>query len=310
MILSLPLKSGILIAFVLLVMTLNGHTQVIPNNGMETWINHGQYDDPQYWDTPNQETCIVLFLFTKVVTKSTDSHSGSYSARLESKELPLIGITVPGVITLGSLSIDITNQTYSMTGGVPIDTTPSHLTGFFKYQPKGGDSCAIGILLTKWIPGTGRDTVGIGYFSTRDTVTSWTPFSAWIDYRDQSIPDTMNIVALSSARYDPIAGTVLFIDDLSVDFITGLKEDDPAKGIKICQDFGQSQLGIFFDFPVTEFTSVGVFNALGSKMTDLPSGNIRKGFMQLDYSGYSPGLYILNIVHGNKKFTRKFIFNL
>ncbi len=126
--------------------------QTIPNNGLENWINHGQYDDPQFWDTPNQEVCFFPF-YTKVVTKSTDHQSGSFSAKLETKLIPVINITVPGVITLGTLSINIAAGTYSINGGVPIDNMPTHLKGFYKFQPKGGDSCAIGIGLTKWTNG-------------------------------------------------------------------------------------------------------------------------------------------------------------
>ncbi len=148
--------------------------QTIPNSGFETWINHGHYDDPQFWDTPNQEVCFLPF-YTTVVNKSTDHQEGSYSAKLETKLIPVINITVPGVITLGTLSINIVAGTYSITGGVPIDNMPTHLKGFYKFQPKGGDSCAIGIGLTKWVSGA-RDTIGFGVFSTHDTITTWTPF--------------------------------------------------------------------------------------------------------------------------------------
>jgi len=47
----------------------NVTAQTIPNNDFETWINHSQYDDPQFWDTPNQEVCFFPF-YTKVVTKA------------------------------------------------------------------------------------------------------------------------------------------------------------------------------------------------------------------------------------------------
>ena len=75
--------------------------QTIPNSGMETWINHGQYDDPQFWDTPNQEVCFFPF-YTKVVTKNTRSSIGQFFRKTCNPRLiPVINITVPGVITLG-----------------------------------------------------------------------------------------------------------------------------------------------------------------------------------------------------------------
>ena len=121
----------IIILFIIIPVLLikSATAQTIPNNGFETWINHGHYDDPQYWDTPNQEVCLFLFLYTTVVSKSTDYQSGNFSAKLETKQLPVVGVVVPGVITLGNLTINIVNQTYTISGGVPINDMPTHLKG-------------------------------------------------------------------------------------------------------------------------------------------------------------------------------------
>jgi len=281
--------------------------QTIPNNGMETWINHGQYDDPQFWDTPNQEICFFPF-YTKVVTKNTSHQSGSFSAKLETQLIPVINITVPGVITLGTLSIDIIAGSYAINGGVPINDMPTHLKGFYKFQPKGGDSCAIGIGLTKWANGA-RDSIGIGSFSTHDTITSWTPFTAWIDYKTVTIPDTMNILAISSAMYTPTAGTILYVDDLYLDYTTGLSEEDPGQGIEIYQDREFHELFVFFDFPASRQTSLRLYNMMGMKVLEIPSRLIDKERVKFNYADINPGLYILEIIHNNKRFCRKFILN-
>ena len=282
--------------------------QTIPNNGMETWINHGQYDDPQFWDTPNQEICFFPF-YTKVVTKNTSHQSGSFSAKLETQLIPVINITVPGVITLGTLSIDIVAGTYAVNGGVPIADMPSHLKGFYKFQPKGGDSCAIGISLTKWANGT-RDSIGIGYFSTHDTIASWTPFSAWIDYKTVTVPDTMNILAISSAMYTPTSGTILYVDDLNLDYTTGLSGNDSARGIDIYNDRELHELLVFFDFPVSRQTSLRLYNMMGKKVSEIPSRPIDKERVKINYADINPGLYILEIIHNDKRFCKKIILNL
>src|SRR5271157_2256460 len=64
----------------------SGQTPV-PNGDFENWINHGSYEDPQYWSTPNSAISLALPFGTQVVTKSTDHESGNYSARMESKQL-------------------------------------------------------------------------------------------------------------------------------------------------------------------------------------------------------------------------------
>ena len=281
--------------------------QTIPNSGFETWINHGQYDDPQFWDTPNQEVCFFPF-YTTVINKSTDHQEGSYSAKLETKLIPVINITIPGVVTLGTLSINIAAGTYSITGGVPINDIPTHLKGFYKFQPKGGDSCAIGIGLTKWVSGA-RDTIGFGVFSTHDTITSWTPFSAWIDYSTTTTPDTMNILAISSATENPTAGTILYVDGLYLDYTTGMNEEDPAAGIVVYQDRELRELLLFLDFPRPQATSLQLYNIMGQKVMEIPSRLIGKDRVKFSYMDVIPGLYILEIVHNNKRFCRKFIFN-
>jgi len=40
-------------------------------------------------------------------------------------------------------------------------------------------------------------------------------------------PDTFNILAISSADYSPTAGTVLYVDNISLDYTAGINREDP-----------------------------------------------------------------------------------
>jgi hypothetical protein len=289
------------------VVTVNGQTPV-PNGGFETWTSFGSYENPQFWDTPNQSIALALPFGTKVVTKSTDRNSGSFSARLESKQLSLPSVVVPGVVTLGTLNIDIFAQTYSISGGVPISDKPTHLKGFYKYSPKGGDSCAIGIGMMHWT-GTARDSVGLGIFSTHDTVNTWTPFITWINYVLPDQPDTFNILAISSADSTPTAGTVLYVDDISLDYSTGINSNDPAAGISIYQDREEQQILVYFDFEKPQSTGIQLFNMTGQAVAGFPAVTLKKDRRILNYRGFSPGVYVMEILHDGKKFCKKFILN-
>ncbi|MCX6244014.1 MAG: PCMD domain-containing protein [Bacteroidetes bacterium] len=280
----------------------------VPNGDFETWVTTGSYQNPQYWDSPNAAIAIALPFGTKVVTKSTDHESGSYSARIESKQLTFPSVVVPGALTLGTFTIDIFTQTFSLDGGVPINDVPTHLKGFFKYIPKGGDSCAIGIGLSKW-NGISRDSIGVGAFSTHDTVNVWTPFSAWIDYLETVTPDTFNIVAISSADSLPAPGTVLFIDNLYLDYTVGVNENDPAGGIDIYQDRETHEILVYFDFVRPEATTIRLFNMMGQTVASVPAESVQKGRKIIGYQGFSTGVYVLEILHGGKKYCRKFVFN-
>ena len=294
--------------FVITVSNLRAQT-VIPNPSFEDWTTFSNYSDPTGWDTPNQELMSIPFFGTTVVTKSTDHHgNGSYSARLETKHIMLPPVDVPGFITCGKLTVNLTLGTYTLTGGVPVVDQPSHLVGFFKYIPKGGDSCAIGIGLTK-TNGAVIDTIGFGAFSTKDTVTDWTPFSAWIDYISTEIPDTMNIVALSTAQEVMTPGTVLFVDEFSLDYITGFNDKDPSAGIKVYNDRETGRLMIFFDFPTPEITGINLFSMTGQRVYTAQPGSMGKERTIIHYEKMNKGVYLLEIIHKNMKFTKKFFLN-
>ena len=290
-----------------LILHLHGQTPV-PNGDFETWITSGTYQNPQYWDTPNQAIAIALPFGTAVVTKSTDHESGSFSARLESKQLTLPSLVVPGVVTLGKLTINIFTQTFGINGGVPISDKPTHMKGFYKFQPQGGDSCAIGIGFTKWNNGI-RDSVGIGAFSTHDTVNVWTPFYAWINYVLDEQPDTFNILAISSADYSPTAGTVLYVDNISLDYTAGINREDPSAGIELYQDREDRQILVYFNFEKPEATGIQLFNMTGQVVVSIPAETVMKSRRILDYNGFPAGVYVLEILHGGKKYCKKFFIN-
>ena len=296
------------ISCLLLIPSIKAQT-VIPNASFENWTTYSNYSDPTGWDTPNQELMSIPFFGISVVSKSTDHHAtGSYSARLETKHLTLPPTDVPGFMTCGTLTVDITNGTYTLTGGVPVVDQPTHLKGYYKFFPKGGDSCVIGIGLTK-TTGAVKDSVGLGSFSTKDTVPDWTPFSAWIDYISASVPDTMNIIAMSTAQETMTPGTVLYVDDLFLDYTVGYRDDDPAAGIQVYNDRETSRLMVFFDFSKGENTSVRLVNMMGQSVYTTTSSLIEKDRRVIPYTGMPQGIYLLEILHNSKVFTKKFFLN-
>jgi hypothetical protein len=282
-------------------------TTPVPNGDFEQWTNYGNYWDPDAWDTPNEEISAIPLFGTTVVTRSTEHQSGSYAARLESKDVFLVG-QIPGFLTCGELTIDISTLSYLVTGGAPIFDMPAHLMGYYRFFPKGGDSCAIGIGLYKTISGNTIE-VGIGQFSTKDTVPDWTLFSAWIDYDTLLQPDTMNIIALSSAQEVMTAGTVLFVDNLFLDYTVGSPAGDPDAGIHIYHDQETGRLLIFFNFDRTEQVRISLYGMTGRAVAGLPEEAIREGRRILPCPELSPSLYILEILHDGKRFTRKYLFN-
>lgn len=296
----------LLAAFILLTFSGWGQTPV-PNNDFEEWNTFLNYEDPVGWDTPNEELSSIPLYGTTVVTKSADHYSGSYSARLESKEMVLVG-GVPGFMTCGKLTINMSTFTFDISGGVPIDDMPTHLFGYYKFFPKGGDSCAIGIGLFRTYDSIPVE-IGLGHFSTSDSVPDWTFFSARIDYDSLVQPDTMNIIVLSSAMQSPTPGTVLFVDDLSLDYSVGTNPADPASGIHSYNDLETGRLLVFLDFQHQEETRVTLYNIMGKPLVMLPEERIRSGKREIIYTGFTQGIYILEVEHDGKRVVKKYFLD-
>ncbi|MCX6306316.1 MAG: PCMD domain-containing protein [Bacteroidetes bacterium] len=304
----MKIKAAVCFFLVMGTILLQGQT-VIPNPGFENWTSFGNYSDPTGWDTPNEELMSIPFFGFTVVSKSTDHHgTGSFSAKLETKHLTIPPLDIPGFMTCGKLTIDIGTGSFVLSGGVPVVDIPTHLKGYYKYSPKGGDSCAIGILLTKTIAGI-QDTIGFGSFSTKDTVADWTPFSAWIDYTSTTPPDTMNIIALSTAQEVMTIGTILYVDDLYLDYTVGTDKKDPSAGINVYNDRETKRLMVFLDFEDPETTTIKLINMTGQEVSALHPGVVKTDRQAIRYEQMPQGVYILEILHHNKVFSKKFFLN-
>ena len=98
----------------------------IPNADFESWTAGA----PTYWDTSNENILGTDFV---CVTKDMNSpYSGTASAKVQSvtQNIFIIGpITMPGILTLGDVIIDITNATGTVEGGVPVTGQPKYLKG-------------------------------------------------------------------------------------------------------------------------------------------------------------------------------------
>lgn len=275
----------------------------VPNNDFESWINYGGYENPEFWDTPNEETTAIPVFGTTVVERSTDCQSGLLSARLETKTITLIG-EIPGVVTLGELGINLSTLSYTLEGGIPINDKPHYLRGFYKYLPKGGDSCAIGIGLMHW-NGTHRDSVGYGVFSTHAASVDWAPFAAVIEYEGSDLPDTMNILAISSAMDAPTAGTVLFVDGLWLDYAVTVDEDNPGAGIEAYVDRETKRILIFPEFNLTGNLGIMLYDMTGKRIFSESCAVNANDRVVVPYGGCREGIYILEVLNGQKRFTKK-----
>ncbi len=303
------MKRFLFVAGLLASVAAGGQT-VIPNAGFENWSVFSTYTDPVDWDTPNFELNLIPFINISVVTKGPDrSGAGFYSARLETRlyPFPLAPMDVPGFMTCGDLTVDFDSGTYVLSGGVPVVDKPTHLKGYYKYLPKGGDSCVIGIGMTR-TTGSFKDTVGLGYFSTKDSVPDWTPFSAWIDYTGAELPDSMNIIAMSTAQEVMTVGTVLYVDDLYLDYTVGTGKEGDREEIRVYNDRETERLMIFLDPESRQDYCIRLLSMRGSVVAGPVTGAGMEDRCVIPYQGLPDGVYLLEVIgHGDRLARKIFI---
>ena len=179
------------------------YAQNIANSDFENWSNIDLFEDPQGLATTN----IQSFLVSQVanVTKSTDSRSGSYAAKLETK---IIGQdTIFGMISNSQLDNDFN-------GGVPFTSKPDTFRISAKYAINTGDTAIAFVAFKKM-----GSFIGLAMQQFIGASTSYTDFKAPITWIIPGItPDSMLFIVVSSnPDASPSNGSWIVVDDIKFD---------------------------------------------------------------------------------------------
>ncbi len=195
----------------------------IPNGDFEDWssdaLNLYEFPSSGWWSTLNP----LRTLGGPVsVTKDADAYAGNYSARLETFEYGTL--LVPGILLSGTFNL--LNSPDFFTQGRPYTDKPAEFSGWYKYSPVQGDSAAIAVQVTKWNTTTlQRDTLAEAGIVITQAVPNWTQFILPLTYSSAEIPDTLVVVATSSAAGDQLIGEIgstLWVDEFDLTLATNV----------------------------------------------------------------------------------------
>lgn len=264
----------------------------IPNPDFEEWTA----GEPVGWNTINQN--VLGTDFTCITRDQTNPQHGTSCAKIETvtENIFLVGpVTMPGIISLGEITLDIINQTGTVDGGVPINTQPNILRGYYRYQPGAGDSCIMGIGLSKW-NGSSRDTLAYAYTTIGGLNSNWLEFTVPIEYTTWAVPDTMNIMFFSSNLLtgSPVGGSTLWIDNLLLEY-GPVSVKAPAQStnpqIQLTNN-GHSLLleNLWPDGCTARITSLKGTTVLQEQ---LPEGRTHA---EIDIARLAPGMYIASFI--------------
>lgn len=185
----------------------------IPNGGFEQWTSFGTYQDPTGWTSLNILTSSLGA--SPSCEQYTPASAGSYAVKVTTRNLPGLGV-LPGLLVSGSPDAEV--------DGFPYTSRPQALTGKWRANLATGDEALVTISLSRWDPIAGeRITVGVGVATASADVSSWTTFSAVIEYADPQDPDTASIAILSSSGAG-VDGSWVAVDDLAFGGAVGVEE--------------------------------------------------------------------------------------
>lgn len=235
----------------------------IDNSGFEEWNSDPNFDYEEPgppWATANNIATLAPTAPVSTFKETEKVVAGNYAAKMVTSQFQLgnTGLLVTGTIATGEFKPDLLNFINSLRLGIPFTDKPTCFSGYYMFEPVGDDSCAVYMQLTKYNTTTAkRDTVAEAWVTTGDAVSEYTYFSIPVEYYSQETPDTIIIVAASSARgweFIGEVGTTLYVDELSI----GYGDASCAVNVPV---FPEIQVNVYPN-PATDYLQIGYNQAI------------------------------------------------
>lgn len=279
-----------------------GASTPFPNGDFEDWEEFSS-EEPDDWFTSN---ILSLAVGEIAVTKTTDSYEGTYAACIEST-LTMFEDTL-GLITNGALGED------GPIGGMPVDSTPDKLTGYYKYIPVGPDTALGGLMLYHYNENTGNTELLEEAIIKLPPVDEYTYFEVDVDYFSLPEPDTVNI-AFASGNVDEEnvytgLGSVLFVDDLEITYkpnLVDVKKNEKKITHQVYPNPASNKIYIDFQDILKNNISVRVMNSKGTLVYQKKINPLTSKQLDISVNNFAPGLYFYTIESDSNTYTGKFI---
>lgn len=256
------------------------NAQNIPNAGFEDWYIGDVVLEADHWRSSNSYT------FNQYLVYSANPDwvyysEGITSARLTTVVLDTLG-PYAGRIVSGAPMMDYeTFELDIISGGTPFPYRPEKLTGQYRYQSESPieDFGQAHVILKKYNPATGkRDTIGIGENVLLNPSSDFKTFEVPIQYLVADvIPDSVIVFFYSSHPQAPVAGSELWVDDLSFgDFTASAAVISPEISASLYPN-------PFRDFLNVEITApeAGVIELLSAEGRPIATRKVEPGFQTI-----------------------------
>lgn len=271
----------------------------IPNAGFENWTTESKgsliFHELTGWYTPNIGN--VFNNEPEMATQTTDAYNGQSALKLSN--LPNRYNMAASAFPMVEVSKD------EFTDRFPVSGKITSLKGFYKYDfAAPHDSCSISVLLYR----NGLN-IGYGEFIGATKANNYTPFTATVQYFQDSMPDSASINIYAS-RDDFHEGSVLYVDAFSFTTeATGTNEEiKPRVTAAIYPNPVYGNAAVEFELMKAGTTSVEIYNVLGVLVYVLASnGQFSAGKHRLDWntSNFPEGMYFVKVTQDTAETTLK-----
>ena len=243
-------------------------------HGFETWTQNTtttpyNWEYPDGWSTSNPITEFCSFS----VYKSDASYSGTYAALLTSAFI--FGEYKPGVLLLGNANYQFNTLQMQAKDGYDLDLIPNRLKGWYKLETTDPDARGVvDIKVLRKNETTQEDSVLLSTVYELSPVETYTAFDVLISY---FIPidtehDRLSLAFYSNRPTDKTHPSSLWIDDVSLDFISSTSEPTNGQQITLSPNpaVAGKEVKLSFNHPVLTAGEIQMYDQTGKLVRQVP----------------------------------------
>lgn len=266
-------------------------TTIVPNGDFENWTVYTN-EEPVSWYTSNMQYITNPVL---PVTKTTDSYSGTYAARIEN-------INITSGNQMGFLMAGPQGST-GMEPGFAVSYRDTVFSGHYKFAPLNNDTLTMGVVMF-----SGGLQVGWGFYQTDTATAVYKSFSTpiYYDFAFLGTPDSATIMAFPFVGGGmPHGNSVMIVDDFAFPAVA-----TSVSSVKI-------DMSMFvYPNPAVDFTNISyvlqkqsnvivTIHDVNGKLIDVISNSEQSSgahVLRYDLSHLSNGMYSVSVeVDGEKQ---------
>jgi hypothetical protein len=300
---------------------LNTVNAQVANAGLEQWHSYtsgsGNLEAPNGWYGSDSLVYVFGILLgaspQQQLFKSTDHNSGSFAARLVTKNIGGQAGVVPGLLTNANINFDLNSldpndplSALSLTGGTAVNQRMGGVKAAVKYVPNGNDTALMFVqaIMNNASTGNTDSLIGTG-FSDITSTAGYAPIYAPISYVNNSdVPTSIIIGFVSSAGTGTSDNSTLYVDD--VNFVTLSINGVPTASASV-QVYPNPAKGVLqLTVEGNESLVWQAYNMQGQKV----AFRSFSGKVTVDISSLSAGVYTYRISDNNGKLVQQGKFNV